>query len=98
MTIGVELTYFGTATLALRLGTTRLLTDPVFDPRGARYDFGLPFTPRSWFSSEKEYDTPVSPGSVGAVDGVLLSHDHHGDNLDRAGQALVGDASRVPGW
>jgi L-ascorbate metabolism protein UlaG (beta-lactamase superfamily) len=92
----ISLTYLGTATLALRVGDMRLLTDPVFDPSGTSYDFGYWYTPRAWFSSEKLYDTPVAPASVGTVDAVLLSHDHHGDNLDLAGRRLIGDAARVP--
>jgi L-ascorbate metabolism protein UlaG (beta-lactamase superfamily) len=89
----MDLTYLGTATLALRTETAALLTDPVFDPRGSTYDFGLWFTPRSWFASEKLYTSPSLPS--GRFDAVLLSHDHHADNLDGAGRDLVADASRV---
>jgi len=89
----LDLTYLGTATLALRAGETRLLTDPAFDPRGSKYDFGLWFTPRSWFASEKLYTSPEVP--TGLFDAVLLSHDHHADNLDAVGRTLVADASRV---
>lgn len=91
----MEITYLGTATLALRVGSTSLLTDPVFDPSGSSYDFGPWFTPRSWFASEKTYETPVLAESLGAIDGVLLSHDHHADNLDLAGRRLIADESRV---
>lgn len=91
----MQLTYLGTATVDLRIGGTRLLTDPVFDPIGSAYDFGPWFTPRSWFSSEKRYQTPVDADALGDFDAVLVSHDHHGDNLDLAGRALVADASRV---
>lgn len=91
----MEITYLGTATLALRVGSTSLLTDPVFDPRGSAYDFGPWYTPRSWFASEKTYDTPVAADSLGAIDAVLLSHDHHADNLDLAGRQLIADESRV---
>jgi L-ascorbate metabolism protein UlaG (beta-lactamase superfamily) len=91
----MELTYLGTATLAIRIGEARLLTDPVFDALGSTYDFGLWFTPRSWFASEKRYETPASPTSLGRFDAVLLSHDHHADNLDFAGRALVADEARV---
>jgi L-ascorbate metabolism protein UlaG (beta-lactamase superfamily) len=90
----MELTYLGTATLALRHGDTRLLTDPAFDPKGSTYDFGPWFTPRAWFASEKRYDTPASP-AAGRFDAVLLSHDHHADNLDLAGRALIADVARV---
>jgi len=91
----IELTYLGTATLVLRLGDTRFLTDPVFDPCGSSYDFGPWFTPRSWFASEKRYVTPASPDALGRFDAVLLSHDHHADNLDRAGRAFVADERNV---
>lgn len=82
----MQLQYFGTATLLLTLGDVRLLTDPAFDPLGARYDFGPWYTPRSWFTSEKTYATPLAPDEV---DGFLVSHDHHADNFDVAGRQLV---------
>lgn len=88
----MELRYLGTAMVELRLGDSRLLTDPVLDPRGSTYDFGLWFTPRSWFASEKQYDTPVVEG---AFDAVLVSHDQHADNLDLAGRSLIADEQRV---
>ena len=31
----------------------------------------------------------LAPDDLGAIDAVLLSHDHHGDNLDDAGRALL---------
>lgn len=88
----MELRYLGTAMVELKIGDVRLLTDPVLDPRGTTYDFGMWFTPRSWFSSEKQYDTPAVEG---AFDAVLLSHDQHGDNLDMAGRVLIADEARV---
>src|SRR5688572_10105667 len=91
----MELRYLGTATIALRSGDTLLLTDPAFDPAGTAYDFGLWFTPRSWFASEKQYETPVRPHELGAIDGVLLSHDHHADNLDYEGRKLCADPEKV---
>jgi len=33
--------------------------------------------------------------SVGPLDYVLLSHDHHFDNLDHAGRSLLGNAKAV---
>lgn len=76
----------------LRVGGVRLVTDPALDPKGTTYDFGPWITPRSWFASEKLYDTPAVEGRF---DAVLLSHDHHADNLDLAGRALIADAERV---
>jgi L-ascorbate metabolism protein UlaG (beta-lactamase superfamily) len=91
----MELTYLGTAMIALRFGKTTLLTDPAFDPAGTKYDFGPWITPRSWFETEKAYETPVRPESLGAIDAVLLSHDHHADNFDYAGRKLAADPERV---
>ena len=82
----MELRALGTATLELVFGETRLLTDPAFDPRGTQYDFGPWYTPRSWFVSEKLYETPDVGG---APDAILLSHDHHADNLDVAGRRRI---------
>jgi L-ascorbate metabolism protein UlaG (beta-lactamase superfamily) len=88
----MELRYLGTAMVELRIGNVRLLTDPVLDPQGTRYDLGMWFTPLSWFSSEKQYETP---NIEGAFDAALVSHDQHADNLDFAGRALIADEQRV---
>ncbi|HEY4180922.1 MAG TPA: MBL fold metallo-hydrolase [Kofleriaceae bacterium] len=85
----MQLTYLGTAMIDLRVGDARFVTDPALDPRGTTYDFGMWCTPRSWFASEKQYDTP--PLDAGAIDAVLLSHDQHADNLDFAGRKLLGE-------
>lgn len=88
----ITLRYLGTAMVELEIGDVRLITDPVLDPRGTTYDFGMWFTPRAWFSSEKQYDTPAIEGRF---DAALVSHDQHGDNLDLAGRALIADEARV---
>ncbi|WP_224365566.1 MBL fold metallo-hydrolase [Hyalangium versicolor] len=89
----MKITYLGTATLLLEIAGLRLLTDPVFDPAGTHYNFGPWYAPRSWFASEKEYRSPVGRGDVGALDAVLLSHDHHADNLDHEGRALLAEST-----
>ena len=89
----MKLTWFGTAMLRLELGGKSFLTDPALDPAGTSYDFGPWYAPRSWFASEKRYETPPLAGSV---DAVLLSHDHHADNLDHAGRRwLAASDARV---
>ncbi|HYH97642.1 MBL fold metallo-hydrolase [Hyalangium sp.] len=85
----MKATYLGTATLLLEVAGMRLLTDPAFDPEGTTYDFGPWYTPRAWFASEKEYRTPIGSGELGSIDAVLLSHDHHADNLDQEGRRLL---------
>lgn len=91
----VRITYLGTASVLIELAGQRLLTDPALDPAGSRYDFGPWYAPRAWFASEKQYASPALP--AGPIDAVLLSHDHHADNLDLAGRRLLatGDVRSV---
>ncbi|MBB5788949.1 MBL fold metallo-hydrolase [Jiangella mangrovi] len=83
------LTHIGGPTVLIEVDGWRLLTDPTFDPPGERYSFG-------WGSSSVKLTGPaVAPEDVGPVDAVLLTHDHHGDNLDVAGRALLPSAGTV---
>lgn len=87
MTIAV--THIGTATMLLEIEGVRLLTDPVFDPPGQRYGFG--FGTRS-----THLEAPaLAVEQLGRIDAVLLSHDHHADNLDTAGRALLPTVPKV---
>jgi L-ascorbate metabolism protein UlaG (beta-lactamase superfamily) len=85
----VRITHIGGPTVLLEVGGWRLLTDPTFDPPGRRYTFG-------WGSSSRKLTGPaVAAADLGPIDAVLLSHDHHGDNLDTAGRALLPAAGAV---
>jgi L-ascorbate metabolism protein UlaG (beta-lactamase superfamily) len=75
----LKVTYIGGPTALLESGGLRLLTDPTFDVAAEEY-VTEPYTLR------KLTDPVVAPESLGPVDAVLLSHDHHFDNLDRAGR------------
>jgi L-ascorbate metabolism protein UlaG (beta-lactamase superfamily) len=89
MAIELHITHIGTATMLLEIGSLRLLTDPVFDPAGGRYAFG-------WGTGSTKLSRPtLAAADLGAIDAVLLSHDHHDDNLDRAGRAMLPQAKRV---
>jgi L-ascorbate metabolism protein UlaG (beta-lactamase superfamily) len=79
----MRLTHVGTATVLLEIGSHRLLTDPALDPAGRRYSF------RPGLSSMKTEEPAVPKAGIEPVDVVLLSHDHHADNLDDAGRALL---------
>jgi L-ascorbate metabolism protein UlaG (beta-lactamase superfamily) len=84
-----RLTHLGGPTLLIEVGGWRLLTDPTFDPAGGKYSFG-------WGTgSRKLVDPAVGPGQIGEIDAVLLSHDHHDDNLDAAGRTLLPSAETV---
>jgi len=73
----------------LEIGGWRLLTDPTFDAPGRRYTFG-------WGSfSIKQTGPALAAAALPPIDAVLLSHDHHGDNLDDAGRALLPSAGTV---
>src|SRR5579884_1886642 len=60
----------GGPTLLLEYGGLRLLTDPAFDPPGE-----YPRDPHE--PVYKRTGPAISPDQLGAVDVVLLSHDHH---------------------
>ncbi|MFP2929506.1 MBL fold metallo-hydrolase, partial [Pyxidicoccus sp. 3LG] len=82
-------THIGTATLLLEIGPLRLLTDPAFDPPGRTYGFG-------WGTRSRRTSGPaLSVDQLGRIDAVLLSHDHHADNLDDAGRAFLPQAPKV---
>jgi L-ascorbate metabolism protein UlaG (beta-lactamase superfamily) len=83
----LKVTYIGGPTALLEFGGLRLLTDPTFDPPGGEYTTG-PVTLR------KTAGPAVSPESLG-FDVVLLSHDHHADNLDRLGRDALRRARKV---
>ena len=84
----LRLTYIGGPTLLLQLGGLRLLTDPTFDPAGAEFRSGA-------YVLRKTHGPGVPAAALGHVDAVLLSHDHHFDNLDGAGRAYLGSAVTV---
>jgi L-ascorbate metabolism protein UlaG (beta-lactamase superfamily) len=87
--VDVKLTHIGGPTVLIEFEGWRLLTDPTFDPAGGRYRFG-------WGTGSQKLTGPsISPEELGEVDAVLLSHDHHDDNLDRAGRALLPRAGTV---
>jgi len=85
---GPRLTYIGGPTALIEWGGLRLLTDPTFDPAPRAYETPV-------YTLRKTHGPSLEPGEVGAIDAVLLSHDHHFDNLDGAGRALLGRVPRV---
>jgi L-ascorbate metabolism protein UlaG (beta-lactamase superfamily) len=74
----------GGPTAVLDYAGLRLLTDPTFDPPG-EHAGGL----------TKLTGPAVGPDDVGVIDAVLLSHDHHSDNLDPGGRAFLPRAGRT---
>jgi L-ascorbate metabolism protein UlaG (beta-lactamase superfamily) len=77
------ITYVGGPTALIEVGGWRILTDPTFDPPGKRYFFG-------WGTMSRKLQGPAVPfEQLEPIDAVLISHDHHGDNLDPTGRSLL---------
>jgi L-ascorbate metabolism protein UlaG (beta-lactamase superfamily) len=87
--MSLRLTHIGGPTVLIEVGGWRLLTDPTFDPAGRDYKFG-------WGTGSQKLAGPaIAAADIGPIDAVLLSHDHHDDNLDPAGRALLPAAGTV---
>ena len=85
----VRITHVGGPTVLIEAAGLRLLTDPTFDAPGRSYRFG-------WGTGSRKLAGPaLTPEELGPIDAVLLSHDHHDDNLDPAGRALLPSAGVV---
>src|SRR5437588_3296489 len=80
--LGIQLV--GGPTAVLEYGGLRWLTDPTLSPPG-EYPGGLIKTTGPAMSVEQ----------IGPIDAVLLSHDHHADNLDPAGREWLPTARQV---
>ncbi len=83
-----KLTYIGGPTALIEFGGVRLLTDPTFDPAGSDY-------PTAAYTLHKTQDPALSLADLLPVDAVLLSHDHHFDNLDRAGREALASCGTI---
>ena len=88
MTAPIRVIYSGGPTILLEFGGMRLLTDPTFDPAGGAYSTPV-------YTLHKTTGPALDPEALGRIDAVLLSHDHHVDNLDRSGRAFLSRASRI---
>ncbi len=88
MDMQLTFTYIGGPTALLEMAGLRLLTDPTFDPAGEEYKTQV-------YTLHKLAGPAISAETLGPIDAVLLSHDMHFDNLDRAGRILLGRAGRV---
>ena len=88
MTEQLHVLAVGGPTALLEIGGLRLVTDPTFDEPG------------EYVSGSGSVLTKTAPAArtaaqLAPVDAVLLSHDLHPDNLDRAGRAFLADVPLV---
>jgi L-ascorbate metabolism protein UlaG (beta-lactamase superfamily) len=96
-----SLTFIGTATTLLRLGSFTLLTDPNFLHKGQRAYLGKGL----W--SRRLTEPSMQPANLPELDAVLLSH-LHGDHFDRVARdglartqpviTTTAAASRLEDW
>lgn len=84
----VKIKYIGGATALFEVAGLRFLTDPTFDPKDTTYDTGL-------YVLQKLTDPAIEMNKIGKIDFVLLSHDHHFDNLDHLGRQLLSSVDKV---
>lgn len=85
----VTVTHIGGPTMLIETEGWRILTDPTFDAPGRTYRFG-------WGTSSTKTTGPAIPASqIGPIDVVLLTHEHHADNLDHTGRSLLPAADTV---
>ncbi len=84
----IKVTRIGGPTALLEVAGLRILTDPTFDPKDTLYDTGI-------YVLHKLSDPAISLNEIGKIDLVLLSHDHHFDNLDRTGRSLLPSVDKV---
>lgn len=85
----LQLTHIGGPTTLLEVAGWRILTDPTFDAAGGRYRLAPGST------STKLRGPSLRLDDLGPIDVVLLSHDQHADNLDRAGRELLASTGVV---
>jgi L-ascorbate metabolism protein UlaG (beta-lactamase superfamily) len=82
-------THIGGPTTLLEVVGWRILTDPTFDAPGRTYKFG-------WGTSSRKLTGPAIPAAeIGPIDAVLVTHEHHADNLDDAGRIILPAARTV---
>lgn len=84
----IKIKYIDGPTALIEVGGLRFLTDPTFDPKGSKYDTGL-------YVLHKLTNPTVEVSKIGKIDFVLLSHDHHFDNLDNTGRQLLHSVDKV---
>ena len=81
----IEMTYIDTACVVINIGGFRMITDPALDNKTGFFPklVGKPFI----FS--KKTMNPLVTELDTSIDLALVSHDHHGDNLDETGKKLL---------
>ncbi|MBC3194886.1 MBL fold metallo-hydrolase [Pseudonocardia sp. C8] len=79
--MSVTYTLVGGATAIVEIAGIRILVDPTFDPLRT-YDLdGIDLV--------KTKEPAIPADEIGAIDAVLITHDHHQDHLDELGKEIA---------
>lgn len=84
----MKIRYIGGSTALFEIGGLHFLTDPTFDRSNSEYDVGVAIL-------RKLIDPSKTIEEIGKIDFVLLSHDHHPDNLDKTGRQFLPMVDKV---
>ncbi|OJG90980.1 hypothetical protein RV15_GL000976 [Enterococcus silesiacus] len=81
-----DLTYIGGPTVILEIDGLRFMTDPTLDAQGS-----------SFANDHTTLEKTKGPAltEIDNIDIVLLSHDHHHDNLDYSGREFLKTVSKT---
>jgi L-ascorbate metabolism protein UlaG (beta-lactamase superfamily) len=82
----VTITHIDTACVLLNINGFKILTDPTLNKRDG---FFPQYVSSPMAFSKKYIDPALNSDEIGNVDLVLLSHDHHSDNLDKNGRIFI---------
>ncbi len=82
----VTITHIDTACVLLNINGYKILTDPTLNKKDA---FFPQYVSSPLAFSKKYIDPAQTTKEIGKVDLVLLSHDHHSDNLDENRRAFI---------
>lgn len=82
----LTITHIDTACILLEINGYKILTDPTLDNKDGLFP---QFVSSPLAFSKKYIDPALSIDEIGMVDLVLLSHDHHSDNLDKNGKKFI---------
>lgn len=80
--------HLGVATVLLQLGEVTLITDPCLDEADGWRHHG-------WGALSRKTEESASVPADIEIDGALVSHGHHWDNLDDAGRELLRDVAPI---
>lgn len=82
----LSIIHIDTACVLININGFKILTDPTLNKR----DLLFPQYVSKPLAFSKKYVSPALTNTeIGEVDLVLLSHDHHKDNLDKAGRDFI---------